>query len=71
MFFFQAEPLVVDLKDLFQLIYNMKKREEDKKKSSKFTEAALVCLFQFLQTLFNVCFVWIKLVSALARLAGF
>ncbi|XP_063996050.1 disabled homolog 2 isoform X3 [Pogoniulus pusillus] len=27
----QAEPLVVDLKDLFQLIYNMKKREEDSK----------------------------------------
>ncbi|KAM4708485.1 disabled homolog 2 isoform 2-T3 [Discoglossus pictus] len=30
----QAEPLVVDLKDLFQVIYNIKKREdEDKKKS--------------------------------------
>ncbi|KAM6037229.1 disabled homolog 2-like [Chlamydotis macqueenii] len=30
----QAEPLVVDLKDLFQLIYNiMKKEEEDKKKA--------------------------------------
>ncbi|XP_040396379.1 disabled homolog 2 isoform X6 [Cygnus olor] len=28
----QAEPLVVDLKDLFQLIYNMKKREEEDKK---------------------------------------
>ncbi|XP_051499189.1 disabled homolog 2 isoform X2 [Apus apus] len=28
----QAEPLVVDLKDLFQLIYNMKKKEEDDKK---------------------------------------
>ncbi|XP_053909152.1 disabled homolog 2-like [Cuculus canorus] len=28
----QAEPLVIDLKDLFQLIYNMKKEEEDKKK---------------------------------------
>ncbi|XP_014803058.1 PREDICTED: disabled homolog 2 isoform X2 [Calidris pugnax] len=28
----QAEPLVVDLKDLFQLIYNMKKKEEDYKK---------------------------------------
>ncbi|XP_030323723.1 disabled homolog 2 isoform X6 [Calypte anna] len=28
----QAEPLVVDLKDLFQLIYNMKKKEEDNKK---------------------------------------
>ncbi|XP_073477742.1 disabled homolog 2 isoform X3 [Aquarana catesbeiana] len=29
----QAEPLVVDLKDLFQVIYNIKKREdEDKKK---------------------------------------
>ncbi|XP_061875088.1 disabled homolog 2 isoform X2 [Colius striatus] len=27
----QAEPLVVDLKDLFQLIYDMKKREENKK----------------------------------------
>ncbi|NXJ68229.1 DAB2 protein, partial [Rostratula benghalensis] len=32
----QAEPLVVDLKNLFQLIYNMKKKEEDqKKKASK------------------------------------
>ncbi|XP_055648663.1 disabled homolog 2-like isoform X1 [Falco peregrinus] len=28
----QAEPLVVDLKDLFQLIYNMKKKEEEDKK---------------------------------------
>nr|BAE38389.1 unnamed protein product [Mus musculus] len=28
----QAEPLVVDLKDLFQVIYNVKKKEEDKKK---------------------------------------
>ncbi|XP_053910963.1 disabled homolog 2 isoform X4 [Cuculus canorus] len=27
----QAEPLVVDLKDLFQLIYNMKKKDEKKK----------------------------------------
>ncbi|NXG43829.1 DAB2 protein, partial [Psilopogon haemacephalus] len=27
----QAEPLVVDLKDLFQLVYNMKKKEEDNK----------------------------------------
>jgi hypothetical protein len=31
---FQAEPLVVDLKDLFQVIYNVKKKEEDKKKAS-------------------------------------
>ncbi|NWS55187.1 DAB2 protein, partial [Chunga burmeisteri] len=38
----QAEPLVVDLKNLFQLIYNMKKKEEDdKKKVSKVTETAL------------------------------
>ncbi|NXH09257.1 DAB2 protein, partial [Bucco capensis] len=29
----QAEPLVVDLKDLFQLIYNMKKKEEEDKKN--------------------------------------
>ncbi|KAM6364337.1 disabled homolog 2-like [Pluvialis apricaria] len=37
----QAEPLVVDLKDLFQLIYNMKKKEEeDKKKASKTIETA-------------------------------
>ncbi|XP_008990383.1 disabled homolog 2 isoform X3 [Callithrix jacchus] len=28
----QAEPLVVDLKDLFQVIYNVKKKEEEKKK---------------------------------------
>ncbi|XP_035166156.1 disabled homolog 2 isoform X3 [Oxyura jamaicensis] len=31
----QAEPLVIDLKDLFQLIYNMKKREEEDKKKSE------------------------------------
>ncbi|XP_072272733.1 disabled homolog 2 isoform X2 [Pyxicephalus adspersus] len=32
----QAEPLVVDLKDLFQVIYNIKKREdEDKKKNDE------------------------------------
>ncbi|NXK00820.1 DAB2 protein, partial [Corythaixoides concolor] len=38
----QAEPLVIDLKDLFQLIYNMKKKEDDnKKKASKITETAL------------------------------
>ncbi|PKU41693.1 hypothetical protein llap_8005 [Limosa lapponica baueri] len=37
----QAEPLVVDLKDLFQLIYNMKKKEEDyKKKVSRTVETA-------------------------------
>ncbi|NWZ53323.1 DAB2 protein, partial [Haliaeetus albicilla] len=30
----QAEPLVVDLKDLFQLIYNMKQNEEDEKKKA-------------------------------------
>ncbi|NWS38930.1 DAB2 protein, partial [Probosciger aterrimus] len=41
----QAEPLVVDLKDLFQLIYNMKKKqEEDKKKASKITKTAFVCI---------------------------
>uniref|UniRef100_A0A8B9ME90 PID domain-containing protein n=1 Tax=Accipiter nisus TaxID=211598 RepID=A0A8B9ME90_9AVES len=35
----QAEPLVVDLKDLFQLIYNMKQNEEnEKKKVSKIKE---------------------------------
>ncbi|NXL51775.1 DAB2 protein, partial [Podilymbus podiceps] len=38
----QAEPLVVDLKDLFQLVYNMKKKEDDdKKKVSKIIETAL------------------------------
>ncbi|XP_029861018.1 disabled homolog 2 isoform X2 [Aquila chrysaetos chrysaetos] len=31
----QAEPLVVDLKDLFQLIYNMKQKEEDEKKKGE------------------------------------
>ncbi|XP_068106927.1 disabled homolog 2 isoform X1 [Hyperolius riggenbachi] len=30
----QAEPLVVDLKDLFQVIYNIKKREDEEKKKS-------------------------------------
>ncbi|NXR01763.1 DAB2 protein, partial [Sagittarius serpentarius] len=53
---FQAEPLVIDLKDLFQLIYNMKK-EEDKKKVSKMVEPALVCIE-------------IKLASALIWLLG-
>ncbi|NWI38984.1 DAB2 protein, partial [Picathartes gymnocephalus] len=32
----QAEPLVSDLKDLFQLIYNMKKKEEEDKKKTNF-----------------------------------
>ncbi|NXW70126.1 DAB2 protein, partial [Hirundo rustica] len=32
----QAEPLVSDLKDLFQLIYNMKKKEEEGKKKASF-----------------------------------
>ncbi|NXN23335.1 DAB2 protein, partial [Nycticryphes semicollaris] len=41
----QAEPLVVDLKDLFQLIYNMKKKEEDyKKKASKTIETAIILI---------------------------
>ncbi|XP_052634233.1 disabled homolog 2 isoform X3 [Harpia harpyja] len=31
----QAEPLVVDLKDLFQLIYNMKQKEDDEKKKGE------------------------------------
>ncbi|XP_006889609.1 PREDICTED: disabled homolog 2 [Elephantulus edwardii] len=31
----QAEPLVVDLKDLFQVIYNVKKKEEEKKKTEE------------------------------------
>ncbi|XP_075788629.1 disabled homolog 2 isoform X4 [Pelodiscus sinensis] len=30
----QAEPLVVDLKDLFQVIYNIKKKEEEDKKKN-------------------------------------
>ncbi|XP_074851727.1 disabled homolog 2 isoform X2 [Carettochelys insculpta] len=30
----QAEPLVVDLKDLFQVIYNLKKKEEEDKKKN-------------------------------------
>ncbi|XP_040613510.1 disabled homolog 2 isoform X2 [Mesocricetus auratus] len=35
----QAEPLVVDLKDLFQVIYNVKKKEEEKKKVEEATKA--------------------------------
>ncbi|KAM9101107.1 disabled homolog 2 isoform 2-T4 [Sarcophilus harrisii] len=36
----QAEPLVVDLKDLFQVIYNVKKKEEeDKKKTAEANRA--------------------------------
>ncbi|XP_074062222.1 disabled homolog 2 isoform X3 [Macrotis lagotis] len=31
----QAEPLVVDLKDLFQVIYNVKKKEEEDKKKAE------------------------------------
>nr|XP_060617406.1 disabled homolog 2 isoform X2 [Anolis sagrei ordinatus] len=31
----QAEPLVVDLKDLFQVIYNIKRKEEDDKKKNE------------------------------------
>ncbi|NXF88186.1 DAB2 protein, partial [Eubucco bourcierii] len=37
----QAEPLVIDLKDLFQLIYNMKKKEEDNK-----LLLTLICVLQ-------------------------
>lgn len=32
MFLFQAEPLVIDLKDLFQLIFNMRKKEAESSK---------------------------------------
>uniref|UniRef100_A0A8C5XYM0 DAB adaptor protein 2 n=1 Tax=Microcebus murinus TaxID=30608 RepID=A0A8C5XYM0_MICMU len=35
----QAEPLVVDLKDLFQVIYNVKKKEEEKKKTEEASKA--------------------------------
>ncbi|NP_001124738.1 disabled homolog 2 [Pongo abelii] len=35
----QAEPLVVDLKDLFQVIYNVKKKEEGKKKIEEANKA--------------------------------
>ncbi|EDL75714.1 disabled homolog 2 (Drosophila), isoform CRA_b [Rattus norvegicus] len=35
----QAEPLVVDLKDLFQVIYNVKKKEEEKKKVEEANKA--------------------------------
>ncbi|XP_055968145.1 disabled homolog 2 isoform X1 [Sorex fumeus] len=35
----QAEPLVVDLKDLFQVIYNVKKKEEEKKKMDEANKA--------------------------------
>nr|XP_051709768.1 disabled homolog 2 isoform X3 [Oryctolagus cuniculus] len=35
----QAEPLVVDLKDLFQVIYNVKKKEEEKKKAKEANKA--------------------------------
>lgn len=58
---FQAEPLVTDLKDLFQLIYNMKKEEDCKKKVSKTIETASVCT--------AVC-TEIKLASALAWILG-
>nr|XP_026235961.1 disabled homolog 2 isoform X1 [Urocitellus parryii]XP_026235962.1 disabled homolog 2 isoform X1 [Urocitellus parryii] len=35
----QAEPLVIDLKDLFQVIYNVKKKEEEKKKAEEANKA--------------------------------
>ncbi|XP_057565612.1 disabled homolog 2 isoform X2 [Hippopotamus amphibius kiboko] len=35
----QAEPLVVDLKDLFQVIYNVKKKEDEKKKMEEANKA--------------------------------
>ncbi|XP_036766753.2 disabled homolog 2 isoform X1 [Manis pentadactyla] len=35
----QAEPLVIDLKDLFQVIYNVKKKEEEKKKVEEANKA--------------------------------
>ncbi|XP_044088442.1 disabled homolog 2 isoform X3 [Neovison vison] len=35
----QAEPLVIDLKDLFQVIYNVKKKEEEKKKMEEANKA--------------------------------
>ncbi|XP_053759950.1 LOW QUALITY PROTEIN: disabled homolog 2-like [Panthera pardus] len=35
----QAEPLVVDLKDLFQVIYNVKKKEEEMKKMEEANKA--------------------------------
>lgn len=35
----QAEPLVIDLKDLFQVIYNVKKKEEEKKKAEEANRA--------------------------------
>ncbi|NWS99763.1 DAB2 protein, partial [Mionectes macconnelli] len=47
----QAEPLVVDLKDLFQLIYNMKKKEEEenKKVSKNIATALLSNRYKFFQ----------------------
>lgn len=32
---FQAEPVILDLRDLFQLIYEIKQREEMEKKAQK------------------------------------
>jgi hypothetical protein len=32
---FQAEPVILDLRDLFQLIYELKQREELEKKAQK------------------------------------
>ncbi|XP_074138707.1 disabled homolog 2 [Sminthopsis crassicaudata] len=37
----QAEPLVVDLKDLFQVIYNVKKKEEEDKKKTEEANRAI------------------------------
>lgn len=33
--FLQAEPVILDLRDLFQLIYELKQREELEKKAQK------------------------------------
>ncbi|XP_037677170.1 disabled homolog 2-like [Choloepus didactylus] len=35
----QVKPLVIDLKDLFQVIYNVKKKEEEKKKTEEANKA--------------------------------
>lgn len=45
----QAEPLVVDLKDLFQVIYNLKKKEDDDKKKARVSKAVLLGLNVYLE----------------------
>ncbi len=52
----QAEPLVIDLKDLFQLIFNMKKKEQEVAQKVMCVYICKVCLVYSI--FFFIRFVW-------------